>query len=55
MIERILQHFFMTAGIHQERVKPTANAGTAPGGGHDLGKGIMILPSKGGSARTAEG
>jgi len=38
-----------------ERDKSTANAGAAPGGGHDLEKGIMILPSKDGSARTAEG
>lgn len=47
--------FLMAAGIHRERFKPTANAGAAPGGGHDLGKGIMILPSEDGSARTAEG
>ena len=47
--------FLMTTGIHRERFKPTANAGAAPGGGHDLEKGIMILPSKDGSARTAEG
>lgn len=31
------------------------NAGAAPGGGDEVEKEIMILPSKDGSARTAEG
>ena len=35
--------------------RSTANAGAAPSGGDDVEEGIMILPWKDGSARTAEG
>ena len=43
MIGRAVRHRSSVAVIRRERSKPTANAGPAPGGGHKVGKGTMIL------------
>ena len=43
MIGPAVRHTSSVAVIRRERYKPTANAGSAPGDGHKVGKGTMIL------------